>query len=84
MYIAGPSPRSMSTIENLTRLCEDRLPGQYRIDVIDLKTAPLRAKADQIVAVPTIVRRKPTPERKVIGNLADVERAVAGLELPQS
>jgi circadian clock protein KaiB len=84
LYIAGESPRARLAFDNLTRLCDDRLTGHYHIEVVDVKETPARAKADQIVALPTVVRRRPAPERKVIGTLADTEKTVGGLDLPHS
>lgn len=81
VYVANTDTRSSLTIANLERLCQERVPGQYRIRIIDLFRSPDRSRADQIVAVPTVVRALPLPERRVIGTLADSQKAAAGLEL---
>lgn len=81
LYVAGQSPRSLTAYANLTDLCEQHLPGRYEIEVIDLLEDPARAMADDVVAVPTLVRRLPAPLRKIIGDLSDVERVLVGLRL---
>ncbi len=81
LYVAGKTARSVAALENLTNLCEDHLPGKYRIEVVDLLLHPLLAKGDQIVAIPTLVRKLPPPIRKVIGDLSDLERTLIGLQL---
>lgn len=81
LYVAGESPRSRTALENLTRLCEERLKGAYRIEVIDLTKRPELAKADQILAVPTLVRRVPEPVKRLIGDLSDSDRALVALEM---
>lgn len=81
LYVAGQTPKSMAAFANLKQLCEFHLAGKYRIEVIDLITKPHRAKDDQIIAVPTLVRRLPEPVRKIIGDLGDKERTLVGLEL---
>ena len=81
LYVAGESPRSKTALENLTRLCEERLKGAYRIEVIDLTKRPELAKADQILAVPTLVRRVPEPVKRLIGDLSDSDRALVALEM---
>jgi circadian clock protein KaiB len=82
VYVADRAARSTLTLANLERLCERHLPGHYRIEIIDLLRSPDRSREDDIVAVPTVVRLLPLPARRVIGTLADAERAVAGLEMP--
>ncbi len=82
LYIAGENPRGRLALENLTRICTAYLPGRFRIQVIDLKRTPLRAKADGIVALPTVIRRSPGPERRMIGNVSDMAKALARLGLP--
>lgn len=81
LYVAGQSPRSLSAFANLTSLCERYLPGKYEIEVIDLLEDPARAQTDDIVALPTLVRRLPAPLRKVIGDLSNVDRVLVGLRL---
>jgi circadian clock protein KaiB len=81
LYVAGKTAKSVAAFENLTRLCEDYLPGKYKIEVIDLLVHPQLAKGDQILAIPTLVRKLPQPIRKVIGDLSNVERTLVGLQL---
>lgn len=81
LYIAGQTPRSVSALANLRRVCEQNIPGRYRIEVIDLVEQPARARTDQIVAIPTLVRRLPAPIRKVIGDLSNVDRVLVGLQI---
>jgi circadian clock protein KaiB len=81
LYVAGKTARSVAAFENLTKLCEEHLRGKYRIEVVDLLVHPQLAKGDQIVAIPTLVRKLPPPIRKVIGDLSNVERTVVGLQL---
>ncbi|MEY2458507.1 MAG: circadian clock protein KaiB [Acidimicrobiaceae bacterium] len=81
LYVAGQSPNSLHAFANLKRLCDEYLAGRYDIEVIDLIEAPSRARSDDIVAIPTLVRRLPTPVRKIIGDLSDTEGVLAGLRL---
>ena len=81
LYVAGQTPNSLRALANLRRLCEEHVPGQYEIEVIDLLENPQLARGDEIVAVPTLVRRLPPPLRKIIGDLSDAERVVVGLQL---
>jgi circadian clock protein KaiB len=81
LYIAGQSPKSLRALDNLKRVCEEHLPGQYSIEIIDLLVNPRLAKEDQIIAIPTLVRRLPDPIRKIIGDLSDSERTLVGLQL---
>jgi len=81
LYIAGKTPKSMAAIRNLRALCATHLAGQYSIEVIDLRVNPQLAAADQILAIPTVVRHLPAPLRKVIGNLSDTERVLVGLDI---
>lgn len=81
LYVAGQTPRSLAAFANLKRLCEERLGGQYQIEVIDLLENPQLAAGDQIIAVPTLVRKLPTPIRKIIGDLSNTERVLVGLDL---
>ena len=81
LYTAGQTARSLKALENLKKLCEEHLPGKYIIEVIDLLKDPRLAQGDQIIAVPTLVRRLPEPVRKIIGDLSDTERVLVGLDL---
>ena len=81
LYVAGQTPKSIAALANLRRVCEEHIPGRYRIEVIDLVEQPARARTDQIVAIPTLVRRLPAPLRKVIGDLSNVERVLVGLQI---
>jgi circadian clock protein KaiB len=81
LYVAGKTARSVAAFENLSRLCEKHLAGKYQIEVVDLLRHPQLAKGDQIVAIPTLVRKLPQPIRKVIGDLSNVERTLVGLQL---
>jgi len=81
LYVAGQTPRSLAALANLKELCEEHLPGKYRIEVIDLLQKPQLAAGDQIVAVPTLVRRLPPPIKKIIGDLSNTERVLVGLQL---
>jgi circadian clock protein KaiB len=81
LYIAGETPKSVAALVNLKRFCEEHLAGQYRIEVIDLMQHPRLAQTDQILAIPTLVRRLPSPVRKIIGDLSNTERVLVGLEL---
>ena len=83
LYTAGQSPKSLAALDNLKRVCEEHLPGRYSIEVVDLLKNPRLAKDDQIVAIPTLVRKLPDPVRKIIGDLSDTERALVGLQLKQ-
>ena len=81
LYIAGQSPKSIRAIENLRRVCDEHLPGRSRIEVIDLLETPELARAAEIIAVPTLVRRLPLPIRTIIGDLSDTDRVLVGLRL---
>lgn len=81
LYTAGQTPKSVAAFNNLKRLCEEHMPGRYEIEVIDLMVNPRLAKEDQIVAIPTLVRKLPEPLRRIIGDLSDTERALVGLQL---
>lgn len=80
LYVAGQTPKSITAFGNLKRLCEQFLEGRYRIEVIDLTQNPQLAAGDQIVAVPTLVRRIPPPLRRIIGDLSNTERVLVGLD----
>ena len=81
LYIAGQTPRSVAAFANLKRLCEEHLPGRYEIEVIDLMQHPQLAAGDQIVAIPTLVRKLPEPLRRIVGDLSNTERTLVGLQL---
>jgi circadian clock protein KaiB len=81
LYIAGQTPNSIAAIANLRKICEDKLKGKYRIEVVDLLVKPQLAKGDQIIAIPTLVRRLPPPVKKIIGNLSKTESVIVGLDL---
>ena len=81
LYVAGQTPRSIAAFANLKRLCEEHLSGRYTIEVVDLVKHPQLAAGDQIVAIPTLVRKLPEPLRKIVGDLRDTERALVGLQL---
>jgi circadian clock protein KaiB len=81
LYVAGQTPRSLTAFANLKRLCEERLQGRYHIEVIDLVKNPQLARGDQILAIPTLVRKLPEPIRKIIGDLSDSDRVLVGLDL---
>ena len=81
LYVAGETMRSTAALANLRQICEEHLAGKYSIEVIDLLVRPQLAKGEQIVAIPTLVRRLPEPVRKIIGDLSDHERVLIGLDL---
>ena len=81
LYVAGQTPKSISAFANLKKICEEHLAGQYQIEVIDLLKEPQLASGDQIIAIPTLVRKLPAPIRKIIGDLSDTERVLVGLNL---
>ena len=81
LYVAGQSARALTAFANLKKLCEEHVKCKYRIEVIDLLKNPQLAKGDQILAVPTLVRKLPVPVRKIIGDLSNTERVLVGLDL---
>ena len=81
LYVAGPTPKSITAFDNLKKLCEEHLKGKYHIEVIDLLKNPQLARGDQIVAVPTLVRKLPPPLKKIIGDLSNEVRVLVGLDL---
>ena len=81
LYVAGQTPKSLAAVANLKRLCAEHLEGRCTIEVIDLLVTPQLAAGDQIVALPTLVRRLPPPLKRIIGNLSDTERVLVGLDL---
>lgn len=81
LYIAGQTPRSLMALANLKFICDEHLSGRYTIEVIDLLENPTRAKDDQILAIPTLVRKLPPPTRRVIGDLSDSKKVLVGLDI---
>ena len=81
LYVAGQTAKSMTALENLRRVCETHLAGRYQIEVVDLLVNPRLAAGDQILAVPTLVRKVPEPIRKIIGDLSNEERVLVGLDV---
>ncbi|MFP4350296.1 MAG: circadian clock protein KaiB [Thermodesulfobacteriota bacterium] len=81
LYVAGQTPKSLQAFANLKQICEEHLQGRYQIEVIDLVENPQLAKGDQILAIPTLVRKLPQPLRKIIGDLSNTERVLVGLDL---
>ncbi len=81
LYVAGQTPKCMRAFSNLKLICEQYLTNRYRIEMIDLLLNPALARGDQILAVPTLVRRMPEPVRKIIGDLSNTQRVLAGLDL---
>jgi circadian clock protein KaiB len=81
LYVAGQTPKSITALANLKRLCEERLAGRYHIEVIDLLSQPHLARRDEIVVIPTLVRKLPPPIRKIIGDLSNEERVLVGLNV---
>lgn len=81
LYIAGHTPRCIAALSNLKKICDEYMPGQYTIEIIDLLKQPELAKEHQIFAIPTLIRKLPKPIRKAIGDLSNKERIISGLEL---
>lgn len=81
LYVAGQTPKSVTAFSNLKRYCEEHLKGRYKIEVIDLLKNPQLAEGDQILAIPTLVRKVPVPMRKIIGDLSNEERVLVGLDI---
>lgn len=81
LYVAGQTPKSLTAFANLKQICEEHLKGRYSIEVIDLLEQPQLSRGDQILALPTLVRKLPQPVRKIIGDLSDTERVLVGLDL---
>jgi circadian clock protein KaiB len=81
LYVAGQTPKSTLALTNLKQICEQHLPGRYEIEIVDLLVNPQLARSDQILAVPTLVRRLPEPAKKIIGDLSNTERVLVGLDL---
>jgi len=84
LYVAGNTPNSIAAFSNLKQICETHMGGRYRIEIIDLLRNPQLASGDQIIAIPTLVRRLPTPIKKIIGDLSNRERVLIGLDLKPS
>jgi circadian clock protein KaiB len=83
LYVAGQTPKSVAALRNLRAFCDEHLPGKYNVEVVDLLADPKRARDDQIVAIPTLVRKLPEPLRRIIGDLSNHERVLVGLELQE-
>ena len=83
LYVAGQSPKSVRAVENLRRVCEEHLAGRYTIELVDLMENPQLARADEIIAVPTLVRKLPEPIRRIIGDLSNTEKVLIGLQLDE-
>jgi circadian clock protein KaiB len=81
LYTAGQSPKSLAALANLKKVCDEHLAGRYSIEVVDLMKNPRLAKDDQIVAIPTLVRKLPEPLRRLVGDLSDTERTLVGLQI---
>jgi circadian clock protein KaiB len=81
LYIAGHTPKSLTALTNLKTICETHLAGKYRVEIVDLLANPQRARGDQIVAIPTLVRTLPEPVKKIIGDLSNIERVLVGLNI---
>lgn len=81
LYVAGQTPKSLQAFANLKRLCDEHLAGAYKIEVVDLNKSPQLAKGDQILALPTLVRKLPSPVRKIVGDLSNTQRVLVGLDL---
>ena len=83
LYVAGQTPKSITALANLKKICEEHLENRYNIEIIDLVRNPHRARKDQILAIPTLVRNLPTPIKKIIGDLSNTEKVLIGLEVVQ-
>lgn len=81
LYVAGQTPKALAAFANLKKICEEHLDGNYQIEVIDLLVNPTLAKDDQILALPTLVRKLPAPVKKIIGDLSNTERVLVGLDI---
>jgi circadian clock protein KaiB len=81
LYVAGRTPKSTQALTNLKQICEEHLQGRYEIEIVDLLVSPQLARGDQILAVPTLVRRRPEPIKKIIGDLSNTERVLVSLDL---
>jgi circadian clock protein KaiB len=81
LYVAGQSPKSVKAIANIKKICEENLQGRYELNVIDLYQKPQLAQGEQIIAVPTLIRKLPPPLRRIIGDLSNTERVLVGLDI---
>lgn len=81
LYVAGQTPRSITAFMNLKKICDEHLKGRYELEIVDLLLKPQLARGDQILAIPTLVRRLPEPVKKIIGDLSNTERVLVGLDL---
>jgi circadian clock protein KaiB len=81
LYVAGQTPRSVTALANLKRICDEHMNGEYAVEVIDLMENPQLARRDQIVAIPTLVRELPSPLKRIIGDLSNTERVLVGLDV---
>lgn len=81
LFVAGQTPKSLAAFANLTRICEEHLSGRYQIEIIDLIAHPEMARGEQIVVIPTLVRKLPEPIRKIVGDLSNTEKTLIGLQL---
>lgn len=81
LYVAGQTAKSLAAVANLKRVCEEHLAGRYEIEVVDLLQSPQLAAGDQILAIPTLVRRLPTPLKRIIGDLSNTEKVLVGLDI---
>lgn len=84
LYVAGGTPKCAAAVKHLREFCEEHIPGRYNIEIVDLVENPQLAKGDQILAIPTLVRKLPTPMRKIIGDLSKTERVLVGLDIKPS
>jgi circadian clock protein KaiB len=84
LYVAGQTPKSLAALANLKKICNDHLTGRYQVHVIDLVKTPQLAQGDQILAIPTLVRKLPVPIRRIIGDLSDLEKVLVGLNLRET
>jgi len=84
LYVAGQTPKSLTALANLRKICDEHLGGRFELNVIDLVKTPQLAQGDQILAIPTLVRNLPQPMRKIIGDLSDTERVLVGLDVRKS
>src|SRR4051812_5873497 len=81
LYVAGETPKSLAAVANLNRICDEHMPGRFKIEIVDLLKHPQLARGDQIVAIPTLVRKLPNPVRKIIGDLSNTEKTLVGLQM---
>lgn len=84
LYVAGQTPKSLTAFANLKRICDEHLTGRYQIEVIDLMRRPELAQADQIIALPTVVRKLPEPIKRIVGDLSNSERVIVGMNLERT